>query len=99
MLRPFARSLIYIVVNLSVDVRIDIVNYEEAFSLLSKLLKKGVSITNVSVKVKPRVHGRNIVGQQLPILFMDLTSFIVRLHTLLILLHVIACCWELLGRV
>ena len=99
MLRPFARSLMYIVVNLSVDVRIDIVNYEEAFSLLSKFLKKVVSVTNVSVKFKPRVHGRNIVGQQLLILFMDLTSFIVRLHTLLILLHVIACSWELLGRV
>ena len=36
--------------------------------------------------VKPRANGRNIVGQQLPTL----------LHTLL---HVVACCWELLRKV
>ena len=44
--------------------------------------------------LKPRANGRNIVGQQLPTL-LDVACC-VRLHTLL---HVVACCWELLHKV
>ena len=43
---------------------------------------------------KPRENGRNIAGQQLPTL-LDVTCC-VRLHTML---HVVACCLELLCRV
>ena len=35
----------------SVDMRIDIVKYEEGFFIVVKIIKKGVSITNVSVIV------------------------------------------------
>ena len=42
---------------------------------------------------KPHANGRNFVGQQLPTL-LDVTRC-VRLHTLL---HVVACCWELLRK-
>ena len=34
----------------SVDLRIDIVKYEEGFSFVVRIIKEGVSITNVSVK-------------------------------------------------
>ena len=43
---------------------------------------------------KPRANGSNSIGQQLPTL-LDVTCC-VRLHTLL---HVVACCWELLRKV
>ena len=43
---------------------------------------------------KPGANERNIVGQQLPTLFDVLCC--VRLHTLL---HVVACCWDLLRKV
>ena len=38
----------------SVDMRIDIVKYEEGFFIVVKIIKKGVSITNVSVKVRSK---------------------------------------------
>ena len=41
--------------------------------------------------IRPRANGSNIVGQQLPTLLNVICC--VRLHTLL---HVVACCWELL---
>ena len=44
--------------------------------------------------LKPRANGHNIVGRQLPTL-LDVTCC-ARLH---ILLHVVACCWELLRKV
>ena len=45
-----------------------------------------------SLRFKPRVNGRNILGQKLPTL-LDASCF-VRLHSLL---HVVVCCyWELL---
>ena len=44
--------------------------------------------------LKPRANGRNIVGQQLPIL-LDVTCCVL-LRTLL---HVVACYWELLRKV
>ena len=47
-----------------------------------------------SKTLKPRANGRNFFGQQLPTL-LDVTCC-VRLHTLL---HVAACCWELLHKV
>ena len=34
--------------------RIDIVKYEEGFFIVVKIIKKGVSITNVSVKVRSK---------------------------------------------
>ena len=49
-------------------------------------------ITSWSVKV--RANGRNITVQQLPTLLG--VTCCVRLHTLL---HVVACCWELLREV
>ena len=48
----------------------------------------------VNLSIKPRANGRNIVGQQLPIL-LDVTCCF-RLHTLL---HVVGCCCVLLRRV
>ena len=41
---------------------------KRVFFIVVKIIKKGLSITNVSVKVKPRANGRNIFGQQLPTL-------------------------------
>ena len=38
----------------SVDMRIDIVKYEEGFFIVVKITKKKVSITNVSVKVRSK---------------------------------------------
>ena len=38
----------------SVDMRIDIVKYEEGFLMVVKIIKRGVSITNVSVKVRSK---------------------------------------------
>ena len=38
----------------SVDMRIDIVKYEEGFFIVVKIIKKGVSITNVSVIVSSK---------------------------------------------
>ena len=38
----------------SVDMRIDIVKYEEGFFIVVKIIKKGVSITNVSVIVRSK---------------------------------------------
>ena len=38
----------------SVDMRIDIVKYEEGFFIVVKIIKKGVSITNVSVQVRSK---------------------------------------------
>ena len=38
----------------SVDMRIDIVKYEEGFLILVKIIKKRVPITNVSVKVRSK---------------------------------------------
>jgi len=48
----------------------------------------------VHCKEQCNINGRKIVGQQLPTL-VDVT-YCVRLHTLL---HVVACCWELLRKV
>lgn len=36
----------------SVDMRIDIVKFEEGFWIVVKIIKKGLSITNVLVKVR-----------------------------------------------
>ena len=38
----------------SVDMRIDIVEYEEDFFSVVKIIEKGLSITNVSVKVRSK---------------------------------------------
>ena len=38
----------------SVDMRIDIVKHEEGFFVVVKIIEKGVSITNVSVKVRSK---------------------------------------------
>ena len=38
----------------SVDMRIDIVKYEEGFFIVVKIIKKGLSITNVSVIVRSK---------------------------------------------
>ena len=38
----------------SVDMRIDIVKYEEGFFIVVKIIKKGVAITNVSVIVRSK---------------------------------------------
>ena len=38
----------------SVDMRIDIVKYEAGFLMVVKIIKRGVSITNVSVKVRSK---------------------------------------------
>ena len=38
----------------SVDMRIDIVTYEEGFLIVAKIIKKGVSTTNVPVKVRSK---------------------------------------------
>ena len=38
----------------SVDMRIDIVEYEEGFFSVVKIIEKGLSITNVSVKVRSK---------------------------------------------
>ena len=38
----------------SVDMRIDIVKYEDGFFIVVKIIKKGVSITNVSVVVSSK---------------------------------------------
>ena len=38
----------------SVDMRIDIVKYEEGFFIVVKIIKKGSSITNVSVIVRSK---------------------------------------------
>jgi len=38
----------------SVDIGIDIVKYEEGFLIVVKIIKKGVCITNVSVKVRSK---------------------------------------------
>ena len=53
-----------------------------------------LSNNELSVRIKPRANGRNIVGQQLPTL-LDVTCC-VRLHTLL---HVVGCCCVLLRKV
>ena len=42
----------------SVDMRIDIVKYEEGFFIVVKIIKKGVSITNVSVIVSSKTIGK-----------------------------------------
>ena len=47
-----------------------------------------------SNQIKPHAMGRNFAGRQIPT-FLDVTCR-VRLHTVL---HVVACCWELLGVV
>ena len=36
----------------SVDIRIDIVKYEEGFFIVVKIIEKEIPITNVSVKVR-----------------------------------------------
>ena len=38
----------------SVDMRIDIVKYEEHLFIVVKIIKRGVSITNVSAKVRSK---------------------------------------------
>ena len=38
----------------SVDMRIDIVKYEEGFFIVVKIIKKEISITTVSVKVRSK---------------------------------------------
>ena len=38
----------------SVDIRIDIVKYEKGFFIVIKIIEKGISITNVSVKVRSK---------------------------------------------
>ena len=38
----------------SVDMKIDIIRYKEGFSIVVKVIKKWVSITNVSVKVRSK---------------------------------------------
>ena len=38
----------------SVDMRIDIVKYEDGFFIVVKIIKKGVSITNVPVIVRSK---------------------------------------------
>ena len=38
----------------SVDMRIDIVKHEEGFFVVVKIIEKGVSITDVSVKVRSK---------------------------------------------
>ena len=38
----------------SVDTRIDIVKYEKGFFIVVKIIKKGLSVTNVSVKVRSK---------------------------------------------
>ena len=53
-----------------------------------------LSNNELSVRIKPRANGRNIVGQQIPTL-LDVTCC-VRLHTLL---HVVGCCCVLLRKV
>ena len=53
-----------------------------------------LSNNELSVRIKLRANGRNIVGQQLPTL-LDVTCC-VRLHTLL---HVVGCCCVLLRKV
>ena len=53
-----------------------------------------LSNNELSVRIKPRANGRNIVGQQLPTL-LDVTCC-VRLHTLL---HVVGCYCVLLRKV
>ena len=50
--------------------------------------------TSESLRTIGNINERDIIGQQLPTL-LDVT-FCVRLH---ILLHVVACCWELLLKV
>ena len=45
----------------SVDMRIDIVKYEEGFFIVVKLIKKKVSITNVSVKVRSKTIVKIII--------------------------------------
>ena len=47
-----------------------------------------------SNQIKPHAMGRNFAGRQIPT-FLDVTCR-VRLHTVL---HVVACCWELLRKV
>ena len=48
----------------SVDIRIDIVKYEEGIFIVVRIAKKGYLLRIFSVKVKPCANGRNIVGQQ-----------------------------------
>ena len=44
----------------SADIRIDIVKYEEGFFIVVKILKKGMSNPNVSVKVRSKtMEGAN----------------------------------------
>ena len=38
----------------SVDLKIDIIRYKEGFSIVVKVIKKSVSIINVSVKVRSK---------------------------------------------
>ena len=38
----------------SVDIRINIVKYEKGFFIVVKIIKKGVSLTTVSVKVRSK---------------------------------------------
>ena len=38
----------------SVDMRIDIIKYEEGLFIVVKIIQKGVSITDVSVKVRSK---------------------------------------------
>ena len=60
---------------------------KSVFFIVVKIIKKGLSITNVSVKVKPRANGRNIFGQQLPTL-LDATCCV----RCMLLLVVGSCC-------
>ena len=48
--------------------------------------------TRFRIEIKPHAMGRNFAGRQIPT-FLDVTCR-VRLHTVL---HVVACCWELLS--
>ena len=38
----------------SVDMRTDIVKYEEGFFIVVKIIKKKVSVTNISVKIRSK---------------------------------------------
>ena len=64
-------------------------SHHHLFARLTELLLNFNKLVT-SYMSKPLANGRNIVGQQLPIL-LDVTCC-VRFHTLL---HVVASCWEL----
>ena len=54
----------------------------------------GLNYRFLFLSLNSRAKGRNIVGQQLPTLLY--ITCCIRFHTLL---HVVACCWELLRKV